>query len=330
MLKEDKMENTEMLSGVYSTYEEKSRFVENVDYDGTVAGLLSKLRKLKENGYVFRGQSDALWPIVSSAQREYVSYLNTEYLCGRQKSVKGYLCYLEELLRFVKSEPDVLPKFRRRVKGRKSHYDHEIWGWLQHYSYVTPFIDFSNDQYVALFMAARNLAAKSVRPMMFSVYALRGECVAGENELLCLETWIKQQRNVLAKAGLDEKGMYGYDTWEKAKFVAVHKSSKLNPWDNSLGKDRIASQKGMFVYMGMHDISLERYLARQDVMNHDGEGEGCILEKIKCFDIPVSFAPFVLECCRKHRCTAKSLGLEDQKIDNCLKSMVSRFRERMV
>ena len=151
----------------YSTCEEKSQFVSQVVYGKTVSGLLMGLKKLKEKGYVFRGQAEALWPVVSSAQRAYSGYLN--HAVGKAFCYKKYLT---DLLNFAKQERFLLDGWLGRPKGRADYYDHELWGWLQHFSYRTPYIDFTSNPNVALFMACRGCVHPLDESGMFSVYAI--------------------------------------------------------------------------------------------------------------------------------------------------------------
>ena len=316
-----------MSVSIYSTYEEKYEVVIPQEYGKTVSGLLKALMKLKDEGYVFRGQVDAFWPVVSSAQRAYFGYLNHaagDAFCYRK--------YLTDLLNFAKQERFLLDKWLGNPKGR-NYYDHEFWGWLQHFSYRTPYIDFTSDPNVALFMACRESSLPSAKEGMFSVYAIRGDYESGSNELIILEKLISDEKIRLADladlAGVEEPDQksFSYESWRDFSCVIVHKDGSHKPWDEDLGKARIASQSGLFMYLGRHDISLERYMSQQSKMNDGEDGEGCILEKMRCFDIPRTLAPAVLEWCGENKCTAEELGLADERIDRVLRSIYARFEE---
>lgn len=309
----------------YSTYEEKYKFVIPQKYGNTVSGLLKALMKLKDEGYVFRGQADALWPVVSSAQRAYFDYL--KYVAG---SSFCYGKYLTNLLNFAKQERFLLDEWLGKPKVRSDYYDHELWGWLQHFSYRTPYIDFTSDPNVALFMACRESSLPSAKEGMFSVYAIRGDYESGSNELIILEKLISDEKIRLADlAGLREPDWkcFSYDSWRDFSCVLVHKDGLHKPWDEDLGKARIASQSGLFMYLRRHEISLECYFAQQNKMNEGENGEGCILEKMLCFDVPRTLAPAVLEWCGENKCTAEELGLADERIDRVLRSIYARFEE---
>lgn len=322
----------------YSTLTEKYGVVENVNYDGTISGLIKLLEKYRSDGYVFRGQENALWPIVSSAQRAYVEYLNSMPL-RPHKTWWSYTEFLAKLLSFVKGEEWFIPRPSWREFPREKLFDHETWGWLQHYSYRTPFIDFSNDPFVALFMATYKIGLNPNLSKMFSVYALNGNEMPGTNEVMRLEKFIEDETSRLAdivagdklpesqNLGLSKENMFSFGDWGKATCITIHKDGTMKPWDSGLGKERIASQNGLFVYLNRHDISLEQYCAAQNKMNEGEDGVGCRLLPIKCFDVPTSLAPCILELCRRENYTEESLGLSNQRTDACLKSLYDRFCE---
>ena len=304
----------------YSSLSDKAKFVDNISFGNTCTELLDKLKQLSAEGYFFRGQRDALWPIVSSGQRTYVEYI--------KKCFNSPLCFgefLQSALAYAKNEREFLPKMVecRRRDCKRNHYDHEIWGWLQHYSYPTPFIDFSREYRVALYMAT----AKIDNPYdngHFSIYAIPGHFESGSNEIVRLEALLKSE---LSECGMREESMFAFDMWKDFKFLLVHKDGSLKPWDKNLAKRRIASQDGLFVYLRDADVSLEKYLFQQSKMIDGEDGEGCILPRIKCVDIPNSIAPLVREFCRGEGYTAEYLGLADKTKDICMQCIKQRFLE---
>lgn len=162
---------------------------------------------------------------------------------------------------------------------------------------------------------------------MFSVYAIKGDYKSSSNELIRLEEFIRGEKKRLVEIRYSDQEWFAYHSWCKLSCAVVHKDGSLKPWDRKLGKARIASQSGLFMYLGRHDISLERYMAQQSKMNEGEDGEGCILEKMRCFDIPRTLAPAVLEWCRMNKCTEEELGLADERIDRVLRSIYARFEE---
>lgn len=305
----------------YATFRDKYDFVEPVSFGSTCTDLLEKLQQLSNEGYLFRGQRDALWPIVSSGQRTFVEYSKyTSFLS------LTYIDFLTRALAYAKREGKFVPN--KTTSGRRCLYDHEIWGWLQHYSYFSPLIDFSRDPMVALYMATAHIVDFS-DDGYFSIYAIEGHYETSRNENVRLETLIKENETVLKTCSLTKEQMFGFDNWKEFGFCLIHKDGSLKPWDKSLARARIASQNGLFVYLNDASVSLELYYKRQSEMLYGGEGVGCILSRIKCIDVPNSIVPLVVELCRRDGYTAESLGLADQRNDTFLKIIKSNFLEAL-
>ena len=304
----------------YASLNDKAKFVNSISFDNTCTGLLDKLEQLSAEGHFFRGQRDALWPIVSSGQRAYAEYMKKNF-----DSPSHFGEFLQNALTYAKRESKFLPKKVecRWRDCRRNHYDHEIWGWLQHYSYLTPFIDFSRDYRVALYMATVKIDNEYDNGY-FSIYAIPKHFKNGSNEVVRLEALLKSE---LSECGMSEESMFAFDTWKNFKFLLVHKDGSLKQWDKNIAKLRIASQDGLFVYLKDVDMSLEKYLFQQSKMIDGEDGEGVVLPRIKCIDIPNSIVPLVREFCRREGYTAKYLGLADQTNDVCMRCIKKRFLE---
>jgi len=301
----------------YSTLSDKYSFVDRLHFGSTCTELLEKLQELSNDGYLFRGQRDALWPIVSTGQRAYVEYI--KYTVGDSHS---YIDFLAKALSYAKRESEFVPP--KVARGKRYHYDHEIFGWLQHYSYITPLIDFTSDPMVALYMATVNIE-DTKNDGYFSLYAMPGHYEVSNNENVRLERLIRDNAHVLKACKLTEQQMFDFVNWKDFTFCLIHKDGSLKPWDKNLAKERIASQNGLFVYLNDARISFEAYCAQQNVMRIGGEGVGCMLPKIKCIDVPNSLAPLVVELCKRKGYTAEYLGLADQSADNQVKRIKQCF-----
>ena len=313
-----------MQSG-YASCEEKHKYVENVTFDGTLSGLINKLDELKESGFEFRGQANALWPVVSSIRRSYADSVSRH---GLQIADCGFIDYCVRALAFLKREYRFLPVLSSGAGRTGNLYDHEIWGWAQHFGYKTPLIDFSHDYDVALYMATCEYWGRELQDGFFSVYALNGNCDTVGNELMRLERFIEREKDTLRQCGLNERGMFSFDTWKDVGAITIHKDGTCKPWDEAVAKERIASQAGMFVYLNQHDMSLEKYLYTQNLMNEGEDGVGCHLQKLKCLDVPLDMVPLIREYCIRKDCCESKLGLADRRLDDCLKCIASRY-ERM-
>ncbi len=305
----------------YATLSDKYSFVDAFSFGSTCTELLEKLQELSKEGYLFRGQRDALWPIVSTGQRAYVEHV--KYAVGHSIS---YVEFLTKALSYAKKEREFVPT--RAATGKRCYYDHEILGWLQHYSYLTPLIDFTSDPMVALYMATVNSEDRK-DDGYFSVYAMPGHYEVGNNENVRLERLICDNAHVLKACNFSKNQMFAYDNWKDFAFCLIHKDGSLKPWDKNLAKERIASQNGLFAYLNDASISLEAYCNQQNGMRNGGNGMGCMLPRIKCIDIPNGLAPLVEELCKRKGYTAEYLGLADQNTDNNMRHIKKCFLESL-
>ena len=301
----------------YATIEDKHAFVDVVSFGNTCTDLLEKLHQMSTDGHLFRGQQDALWPIVSTGQRAYA-----EYIKNASSPSIGYLDFLCKALEYAKLESSFVPK--KDASIRRNYYDHEIWGWLQHYSYPTPFIDFSRDWKVALYMATAHID-NVTQDGFFSIYAIPAKYEIGDNENVRLEKIIRNNKSILARCKLSTEQMFNFNTWKDFSFCLVHKDGSLKPWSKEITKGRIASQGGLFAYLNNAQISFEEYCDQQGKTSKGEDGEGCILPRIKCLDVPNSMAPLVRAFCKQENYTTERLGLVDQSKDDCMKCIKERF-----
>ena len=104
--------------------------------------------------FVFRGQSDAFWSVVSSFQR----------LAGKKKVNEHEIT-------------DHLEKFKYASRGRrgptpKDLEDAEWWVMGQHYGLATPLVDWTTSYWVALFFAFNDRTVRMDETKFRSVYAL--------------------------------------------------------------------------------------------------------------------------------------------------------------
>ena len=307
----------------YATLSDKYSFVDRVSFGSTCTELLDKLQELTKGCHLFRGQRDALWPIVSTGQRAYIEHIT--YSLGHSLS---YIDFVAKALSYAKREKEFVPM--KVARGKRYYYDHEILGWLQHYSYLTPLIDFSSDPMVALYMATVNIE-DAQNDGYFSIYAMPGHYEVGNNENVRLERLIRDHAHILKACNLTKQQMFDFDNWKDFTFCLIHKDGSLKPWDKNLAKERIASQNGLFVYLNNASISLEAYCKQQSVMLNvnGGEGVGCILLRIKCIDVPNSLAPLVSELCKRKGYTAEYLGLADQTTDESVRYIKKCFLESL-
>lgn len=302
----------------YLTLEDKHKFVDPIAFT-TLDDLVRQLEELHDGGYFVRGQKNALWPIFSSGARNYLNYT------GGTPSKIDFLDFLSKALLFVKQKSSILPN-PKTEPSRIKCYDHEIWGWLQHYSFPTPFIDFTHDPFVALYMAVRDIASHLSKDGV-SIYAMRGDYAEGDNEVVSLEKQIADNKVLLHVCGLSNEQMFGFDNWKNFSFFIIHKDGRFKPWAKELAAERIASQKGLFVYLNTPEKPMEQYFEQQNKIRSGKceDGQGCFLPRLKCFDISSRLIPEIQKYCKDKGYAEKALGLSDQSIDKEMQRLFADF-----
>lgn len=320
-------------NGCYETLAEKKDFFTQHPVT-SVEQLLDDLQKLGK-AYVFRGQSNAYWKIRSSAQRWW-----QDERCEKCFKKQTFVEFVDAALQFTKDFPLLQPKCGRFNDSEVQFGDHETLGFLQHYGFPTPLIDFSHDFWVALYMAVKGPQKSGTEVSdHFSIYAVRKEPVYG-HELYCLESLVRERFGsdyntndvtIRFRASLDSKSI----SFGGVSCILLHKDGTL--WCQNLAHERIASQGGLFVYLNDDEEKgkcLEECMVayrKWDEAERKGEAiqEECPnlnFEPIICWDVPYSFAPAIQELCTLRGYTERSLGLEDKTIaseaQRCFESFV--------
>ena len=317
-----------MRMGFYKSLSEKSKFFQHRKTVESIEELFSSLRQYQNEGYVFRGQSNALWKIRSSALRWW-----QDERCGRCCKVNDYLAFLDKALQYAQKPefPQLHPQccFNNKLAWFG---DHEKMGYLQHYGYPTPLVDFTHDFYVALYMATRNIkdAAKH-----FSVYMLNPKTEL-DNEICSFEKLVAdyaENDETLRYMTNFYKGALGTANsgWCKLSCILIHKDSQL--WCPNLAKERIASQSGLFVYMNSDVLSLEEYFSRFKKWNEniikgvseDAEITALNTKPLLCIDIPCKYMGAISEIVKAEGYTDESMGLADNQRDMIAKSCFEAF-----
>jgi FRG domain len=112
--------------------------------------------------YIYRGQADYAWPIVSRLDRLENEHPRRKHLGGKNPEFFDTSPY---------SEDEHLAAFRRAIRGRGVSTpltDEEYWALGQHHGLATPLTDWTRSPYMALYFAFEDATSTGHR----AVYAL--------------------------------------------------------------------------------------------------------------------------------------------------------------
>ena len=286
--------------------------------------LMAMLREYQMQGFVFRGQADASWTIRSSALRWWQDAHPQTF------DIPKYLDFLNEALLYTKRSgyQELQLQCNKGLSGVWFG-DHERFGFLQHYGFPTPLIDFTYEFKVALFMALRDTEVKASH---FSIYLLDPKARL-RNELYSFERLVRDNAdsNDLKRMCL----FYHYENriecgWCQYPCVLIHKDGEL--WCSNIARERLASQSGLFVYT-KDELPLEQQLAGYkwwdwlDKMGVDvsEKAPGLDFAPLQCIDVPYHLAPTLRTLLKEEGCTEESFGLADKGRDNVAKACFDDF-----
>lgn len=308
------------MSKDYKTLNEKQSYFRVRKTICTVTELLLELEKYQNARYVFRGQSNAFWKIRSSALRWW-----QDARCAKCCKVTDYHEFVAKALGWTK-KPEFPQLHLKCEMNRKNAWfgDHERLGFLQHYSYPTPLIDFTNDYRVALYMALRSGMQKGE---YFSVYILDANTRL-DNEIYSLEKLVEKYAD-----GVDEKQYLSSfyqgglrvpkSGWCQFSCILIHKDGRL--WCPYIAKERIASQGGLFVYMGTEQAleeQMSEYRRREKTFE---DTDALNTQPLICLDVPYSLADALREMLIEEGYTDGSMGFADMSLDSIAKGCFESF-----
>lgn len=281
--------------------EKKAIYGENLIMVENCDDLFTLLDQAKEEGCFFRGQRDSTWKVVSSAQRKWRTAKN---ITNGVPFSSGYGGFLSGILLGAKHSRPIcnLPD---RLK------DHHIWGFLQHYSFCTPFIDFSNNPLTALHFATRHHSGREP----FSIYIWNGMKLTNHNE-----NYLDDLDRVISVSNIGDT----FEDWGKARPSAsdsyrvgeysldddsgeiAFEVNKSSGWPSIITTGRMNLQNGLFVYYPRQEISLDEF-----VFDHHPKklsaSPSSLLSGLKCLECKAV-------CVQKIRQRLANKGISDQTL----------------
>ena len=276
----------------------------------TFAELVKQLELLKSASMCFRGQRDSRWSVMSSAQRMWNGWRCRE--CVNERV--SYHDYLFMSLEYAKKH-NLFPSCVNCC-SRDGLRDHERWGYLQHFGWPSPFVDFSSDFRVALYMAVCHLPV-NCSGGCFSIFVMDPHYSLCENEIIDLDAFADQNGG-----GSD---CFDFDKWYKMTLI-MRKDPRT--WCPEVSKGRMASQSGMFVYLPTAEKSLDELFAESEKFDR-GEIDMCgpTRKKIIKIDVPYELVNDVKAYLMNEKITSAELGLSDMTVDEKNKREYKKFED---
>ena len=272
--------------------------------------LYGKLSRYTSYGYCFRGQRDYHWSVVSSAQRMWNNWRCKDCIDGPL----SYHDYLFMSLEYAKKQ-NLFPRCVNCC-SRDGLRDHERWGYLQHFGWPSPFVDFSSDFRVALYMAVCHLSV-NCGGGCFSVFVMDPHYSLCENEIVDLDAFADQNGG-----GSD---CFEFDTWYKMTLI-MRKDSRT--WCPEISRGRMASQSGLFVYLPTAEKSLDDLFGESEAFERGKIDEcGPYRKKLLRIDVPYELVNDIKAYLMNEKITSAELGLSDTTIDDKNKHEYRKFED---
>mgnify|MGYP005866414859 CR=1 FL=1 len=144
----------------YSRIEEKKEFFINggSKVNHNIDKIFKLIRKYKEKGdsFIFRGCSEAKYRLYNSAQRLYINQELHKQVPSDTIS-EHYKNFIAELINNCKNWNNGVVKRLLENAGIDENNSLAYLSYMQHYGVPTPFLDYTYNPYVALYMAINNL-----------------------------------------------------------------------------------------------------------------------------------------------------------------------------
>ncbi|MCS4303327.1 FRG domain-containing protein [Chryseobacterium sp. BIGb0232] len=140
----------------YKTFEEKKDFFKNGDskLDKNVQKIFELIKGFQEtgSGFIYRGCGEAKYKLYNSAQRMYINQELHKQVADDMIS-EHYKDFISNLISATKRWNNEVVKKLLINSGIDENNDLAYLSYMQHFGVPTPFLDYTNNPYVALFFA---------------------------------------------------------------------------------------------------------------------------------------------------------------------------------
>ncbi|SCX80903.1 FRG domain-containing protein [Paenibacillus polysaccharolyticus] len=203
--------------------------------------------------WIYRGQSNAEWKIVTSLYREFDKvHMYNEYL-NKEIELNYNLAEMEMTRDFISSynlySSHTLPDPRDQELKEQNRYYLESWSLMQHYGAPTRLLDWTYSPYIGAFFAVDGASSD------FCIYALRIKDFSNYNHRL-----VDENNELLVKPE-----WLGFTS--SASYFKVYEPARKN--------ERIRRQQGLFLVSNENyeqfDEILINYQLKKGKINGEGE-----------------------------------------------------------
>ena len=283
-----------MMSNSFITIDQKKSAYDYAQAK-TLNNVLDTLKAIQSKNpdfTYFRGQSNGSWKITSFLQRKWIQN-------NLGKTFSSYQDLIRKLLDFAKkNHSSCLTKYDANMT------DCGILSTLQHFGAPTPFVDWSSDFNVSLYMATSSSIDANESPI--------------ETENYISIYWLEVGRgpetpnNDLTDIGMALKEFAGNEAIEDSEIIksVIDKFRNMTSWEQlywffsdkyfplvNINNPRQELQKGGFFYSSEFDKTLDEIFDDND------------LPKIHCLDISKALVPEIQEYVKNLNINEKTLGL---------------------
>lgn len=233
----------------YSKIEEKEEFFINggIKVNHNIDKIFEEIRKFKEEGdsFIFRGCSEAKYRLYNSAQRLYITQELHKQVPSASIS-EHYKNFITELIESCKNWNNGVVKRLLENAGIDENNSLAYLSYMQHYGVPTPFLDYTYNPYVALYMAIDNLnytPSENEIDNYFSFYYTYTKSTVFESWKYVFDKKIKQ------------KDIISYEDIDANDMSIILPEEELYQIINSVN---IINQEGLFFYNKHPWYPLER------------------------------------------------------------------------
>ncbi len=247
--------------------------------------------KDKDGQFVFRGATSASQKLYTSSQR---FWLGNELF----KREESHVAFNAKVMWQVRQDySETINRYFSHI-GLDPNSGYSMLSYMQHYGAPTPFLDFTEDPFVAMWFASQDRMATdhdSALDQYFSVYSIyRGLSKALNKPLQAtFEKWKSESGEEYA-----QKAVSSYHAGFSQGSILIIADQELDEifgkgpkriWNNL----NILNQRGLFVFNGSPDLPLMEEILRLEKQLPSDPSRNRISDAIKCVNIHRNLSEYV-------------------------------------